>query len=387
MYEVALTVALLIIAAGTGFLLYTWHQRHRERLRKQVTARRPETPAVVNEETDTRTDFSQPVAKAVAVSRPAQEPSGGILLFQQRLREARASGLALVEAFEKVRELCPEVEDHEAYEACVNAGYTSREFVGILSHRAYTLDEIAEEVNRWYEMDSSEFVAALLPCATGNSAKNRGRAVIQAIKSEWDDFDPTQAVKQLIEFGCSPADVFSLCYDETENEFGKLLMTLREIVPLEVEVAAATSKELDVDLSDEDIYKELRDEDVPYEDIVKMMRLRGETLATILDCEVVYSGNVICDDARDLRDLFAATEIIEAVIDSDDPPPYADIVELATDLGMSYPEIGALFKKKEIKPEDLEDELKDFDFYDRIRLFYAMFPDEPAKEELKKETE
>ena len=50
---------------------------------------------------------------------------------------------------------------------------------------------------------------------------------------------------------------------------------------------------------------------------------------------------------------------------------------------MSYPNIGALLKKKEIDPEDLEDDLKDFDFTDRIRLFYAMLTEEPAKEEEK----
>ncbi|OGY92154.1 MAG: hypothetical protein A3B31_01985 [Candidatus Komeilibacteria bacterium RIFCSPLOWO2_01_FULL_53_11] len=293
--------------------------------------------------------------------------------FKRLLREWRAAGdngaTAITEA---VRSFGGDIDETDLVDACAELDFSEQDIAGYLTQAGFGIDEIAEHIERNFKMDAGEWVSVLWDAAKGTPAE-RASAILNAVH----DMSATDLIQPLLSRGCSPADVASVLCHECELSFGEMVQSWP--TDLDVPTMAELAKASEVDLTDEDEYRELR-EHLEFDKAAKLLCAAGCSANDVVVAEHDFDDYEFEDAYRILREAgFPPSDALTAlVVETDNRYGDADVMLAYLDHTVSEEEIAQYIVDAGIDPDTLEEELNDQDVEtrDRVKIMHrVLFPE------------
>ncbi len=310
-----------------------------------------------------------------------------IEIFTRTLDERRDSGdnpvACMTAAFKTAGE---DLDEDEAFTACVNdCEFTAADLAAyLMSTGKRDTKEIAATLNSFMTPTAEEWVASLLPTVEGLPARQRMERIMDAVNPREIDVEgeTIDFVGPFLNDGCTPEEVVATLYDKTDLNFGELLDALPE--RLSPEEIGSLVKACEIDLTESDIYSDLREHDLEFEDAVCVVRAAGGDVMMALSYEEEYSrleDENFIDVAKILvKAGYSYPDAFKAIIDHRNLSySTGDVIEAALDPEVTGFDLNAYLAEASPDPDQLDEELreKEIDIKDRVRILHRMlFPEQ-----------
>ncbi len=365
------SILLIIAAVAVGLWLAS-------RLEKLYKHRKAEH--VTNEPNP----FHQPIepvpapipALPIAVLPAKENPLNRL---KDRLRERKAAGAGLAGSVaSSMNEFGDQVIMDDVLKAAAQIGYPPKEIAVFMVQRQYQLQDIAVLLAQESDIGVEELADVIMPLVKGETVSARAEGALDIVKKvvevDDDDFLPLPA-----RLGCSIEEAATIVYKNTDLCLGSVVRGLK--LSGSPDIVARIASKLDVDLSNDDEYSGLREDDeVEFEPAVLILRACGKDAGTIIATENAHEE--FSDDRLDI--IFSAlsvagfsnTEIMGGINEADiiAENSWAAIVRGALENKSSMEDVVSFLKREGVDPGELDDEMRELEFEisERVDVLHAL---------------
>ncbi len=297
-----------------------------------------------------------------------------------RLRERKANGTNLAAAVTSVTvEFGDRVTTDSVIRMAIKVGYRPNEVAVFMAQR-YQPAEIADILAEEGDFGVEELADAIMPVVDGETELLRAERTFEIVKSALQIDDDNEELLQLPgHHGCSGDEAAAIVYNNTDLCLASVLKDLKLFAS--PDVAARISKNFGVDLSDEDEYKTLREDDgVEFGAAVLMLKACGKDAETIIAAEHAYeefSGDQLDEVFSSLSVAgFTNEEIMIGIARADviDDNSWAAIIRGALESKVPMEDIASVLHEEDLDPDDLDTEMRELEFevLTRVDVLHAL---------------
>ncbi len=364
-------VLIVLGAVATGVWLAA-------RLEHKNKSTRDELVRIVHPPTLEHDLVSAPIRAIETPLLPPQDNAQGRM--RERLRERKIVSGDVVIALNVVSvEFGDRVSLDDRIRTALQVGFSPAETAKFMAERKYETSEIGTILVAECKLTVFELGEIIMPLAKDGDKAARAEETFEIVKDAYglgdDDADLLQLPTHL---GCSNEDAAVIIYSKTDMRLGSTLRALKLCaVP---DVAADIARKLDVDLSDDDEYETIREDDeVGFDAAATILRACGKDAETVILAENAHDE--LSDDKLDevFSSLSAAgfshTEIIKGVIDSGiiSRNSYAAVAQAALERKVPTGTIVAFLKDEGVDIDELDEEMRELEMETptRIDLLHA----------------
>lgn len=364
-------IAITAIAAGIWLAAHLEEVHKRNRTTKATVEHRP------------LPKFTEPAVVPAPVEVQAAPPikDNGRDRLKDRLRERKAVNQDLASSIASaMTEFGDRVTMDDAIRAALQVGYSPNDVATYMAQRQYQLKEIATMLSEENSFTVNELGDIIMPLVKGDTVAARADTTFEIVKDTLDVSDDDEDLEQLpVHLGCSSEEAAAIVYRNTDLTLGVVLKALK--LCGSPEVAARIAKEVEVDLSEDDEYGALREDDENDFDVVAaILKACGEKAETIIAAENTHDefGDDEFDEIFSSLSTagFTNAEIMSGISDAGltDDNMWAAIVKAALERKVPMDEVVAFLKKEDIDSDGLDEEMRELEFeiLTRVDVLHAL---------------
>ena len=390
----------LVVLVVLAVVFALWLKGHVDKLsgRKKESKKKADKPRLSPIRSERERTLVSPEPREVLDEVSSEPPTRSrgeenhLELFKDRLRGRKAVNASLASSLASaMAEFGDSVGTDDAVRAALQIGYPPVDVAAFMASKQYEPQEVATLLTDECSLGATELADLIIPIVKGDTVSARAEATFKVVKDTLDvDSDDDELIEVPAHLGCSSEDAAAIVYTNTDQLLGSVLVRMK--LYASPDIAAGLAKRFDVDLSDDDEYKALREDDaVEFDGAATILKACGKDAETIIAAENNNNEFSIDEFAEIFPALsgagFTNIEIMVGMSRAGfiDENAFASIVHEALERKVPMGDIVLFLKKEDVDPGDLDEELRELDLelITRVKVLYALLHAEevPVAEE------
>jgi hypothetical protein len=385
------SVLIAILAIAIWFWIESLIGKARKKRTSQKTAFAPHPLPMRSEPTSTTPTIDDPIPLATPITATMtltrkDDPRDRI---KDRLREQKTAGMNLASSLGRVmNEFSDRVTLLAAIQIALQIDYPPSEVATFMANRSYKPKEIAALLAEEYSFEVKELADIIMPLVKNENVAARAKTTFDIVKDSLNDPDNDDLMDLPTHLGCSTKEAADILYKSTDMRLGAILVGLE--LTDQPTVAADIARDIDVDLSEDEEYKSLRDDDdIDFQIAAAILKACGKDAETVIVAENRYqefSNDQIDEIVPPLTEAgFANVEIMAGISASNiiGSNTFGTIVQGAIEADIPLEDIISFLKEEDVDLNDLDEEMRtsDVEILTRVDILHALLHPNPKTTE------